>query len=291
VIVHSKLSAVLANGAFVKSTDGIYSAPMQSDVQDQQAEKVLRERVAARQYGNHLAFIARHHSIPVMDHEVDRFLSAMPQEALILDVGGCWGWHWRRLAQIRPDVGVLIVDFVRANLEHARKVLGSLVETQIGLMRADATNLPFSSATAASAGFDGIWTVQVFQSIPDFALACREAHRVLKPGGRFANYSLHITPLNRMIYRLLGKRFHTEGMVENALHLARANDGQRQSVAEIFGGEVVDRYTECLFHPDLRLTFTGRFGSSMGKLDAGMGDFPLLGRWIARQRSFEAVKA
>jgi SAM-dependent methyltransferase len=185
---------------------------------------------------------------------------------------------------------VLIIDFVRANLRHAQKVLGSLVGTQVALMHADATALPFPEADAVSAGFDGVWTVQVFQHIPDFAHACREAYRVLKPGGRFANYSLHTTPLNRAVYQLLGKTFHTEGMWKNAFHLNRANDSQRQTVADIFEGGVIDRYTECLFHPDLKLTFSGRFGSLIGQLDARLGDMPWLGRWIARQRSFEASK-
>ncbi len=233
---HPQLSFILINGALAQGPDGIYSAPMPSSASDQAPERALRERVAAQHYDSYLAAIAHSHSIPVMDHEVDRFLARMPQGALILDIGGCWGWHWRRLATTRPDVGVLIIDFVHANLSHAQKVLGPLVGAQVALMHADATALPFPDADAASAGFDGVWTVQVFQHIPDFARACREAHRVLKPGGQFANYSLHPTPLNRTIYRLLGKTFHTEGMVKNAFHFTSANDSQRQIIADIFGG-------------------------------------------------------
>ena len=276
--------------SFVQGSDGIYSAPLPSYASDQAAERELREQVAAQRIDDYLATIARHHSVPVMDHEVDRFLFRMPQGALILDIGGCWGWHWRRLATTRPDVGVLIIDFVRANLSHARKVLGPLVEMQVALMHADAMTLPFPDADASFPGFDGVWTVQVFQHIPDFARACREAHRVLKRGGRFANYSLHATPLNSTVYRLMRKPFHTEGMLKNQFYLTRANDSQRQTVADIFGGEVTDRYTECLFHPDLRLAFTGRLGSRIGQLAARLDDVSFLGRWIARQRSFEAIK-
>ena len=43
----------------------------------------------------------------------------------------------------RPDVGVLIVDFLRSNLPHGRNVLGDLVGDQVALMHADATALPF----------------------------------------------------------------------------------------------------------------------------------------------------
>ena len=185
---------------------------------------------------------------------------------------------------------MLIIDFVRANLVHARSMLGPLVGAQVALMHADATALPFPDAIAESAGFDGIWTVQSFQHIPDFSRACGEAHRALKPGGRFANYSLHATPLTRALFRLLGKNFHAEGMLEGAFHLNRANDRQAKIIEEIFGGKVISRYTECLFHPDLRVTFSGRLGSLFGRLDARLSDLPWLGRWIARQRSFEATK-
>ncbi len=283
---HSGLQSLLSGFEF--GADGIWS----SDLPDgnQEPERRLREEVAAKCPGNYLREIAMHHSLPVMDHEVDRFLAFMPHNALILDIGGCWGWHWRRLAMTRPDVGVLIADFVRANLTHAQKVLGPLVGTQVELMHADATTLPFSDADVASAAFDGVWTVQVFQHIPDFARACHEARRVLKRGGRFINYSLHATPLNRTVYWLLDKSFHTEGMVKNQYYLTRANDRQRQIVADIFGGEVTERYTECLFHPDLKFTFTGRLCSLIGQFDARLGNVPWLGRRIARQRSFEAIK-
>lgn len=250
---------------------------------------MMREKVAGQDYPDYLETLSRHHSIPVMDHEVDRFLARLPQGALVLDVGGCWGWHWRRLSATRPDVGVVILDYVRANLFHAQRVLGQLVGAQVALLHADATALPFPDASSAS-GFDGVWSVQVYQHIPDFSLACREAQRVLRPSGHFANYSLHVTPLNRLIYRLFRKPFHTRGMKNNMFYLTRANDEQRDIVAEVFGATVTDRYTECLFHPDLRIVFPGVFGSVLGGLDARLGRLPSVGRWIARQRSFEVTR-
>jgi ubiquinone/menaquinone biosynthesis C-methylase UbiE len=274
---------------FVHDSQGIYRTSIPLSESDQKVEVMLRERVAAQEYISYLDAIARSHSIPVMDHEIDHFLGKMPNGALILDIGGCWGWHWRRLANTRPDVGVLIVDFVHANLGHAKNLLGPLVGTQVALLHADATALPFADSTTAS--FDGVWTVQVFQHIPDFARACCEAKRVLKLGGHFANYSLHTTPLNKIVYKLLGKTFHTQGMVKNHYHLTRANDTQRQTVADIFQAEVKERYTEYLFHPDLKISFTGRFGSIFGELDVRLSHVPWLGRWIARQRSFEVIKA
>jgi len=287
--MQARLAAMVADSAAAQGADGIYAAAMAA-APDQDAERRLREEVAGHVYDNYLAAVSRSHSIPVMDAEVDRLLAMMPRDALILDVGGCWGWHWRRLAATRPDVGVLIIDFVHANLLHAVRVLGPLVGTQVALMHADAMALPFPGGDRVR-GFDGVWTVQVFQHIPDYARACREAHRVLKTGGRFMTYSLQAPPVNRAIRRLLGRPLHTDGMVEGTFHLTRANDHQRAIVAEIFGGPVIDRYSECLFHPDLKLAFTGARDNLLGRIDARLAGSDLPGRWLARQRSFEATKA
>lgn len=268
--------------------DGVFLAPMPSS-SNQDVERQLRERVAAQRYDDYLATIANHHSVPVMDHEIDRFLDAMPPNAVILDVGGCWGWHWRRLGRTRPDVSVLILDFVRANLAHAKHVLGPLVGSNVALMHGDATALPFPRVGDGATPFQGVWSVQVLQHVPDFDKACREAARVLAPGGRFASYSLAPTPANRLVYRLFGRRFHMEGLLNGEYHLTRANERQRRTVQEIFGNVRV-RHTECLFHPDLRVTFSGRRGSVIGWLDAHLANLPFLPRLIARQRSFEATR-
>jgi len=287
--IHNGLAALLRDNAFVLGADGIYAVPQTEFTVEQTQERHLREQVAGQQYDEYFTPIARSHSIPVMDYEIDRFLAQMPQGALILDIGGCWGWHWRRLATTRPDIGVLVVDFVRANLGHARKLLGPLVGTQVALMHADAMALPFPAA-GMNLGFDGVWTVQTFQHIPDFARACGEASRVLRSGGRFTNHSLHITPFNRMLYRLLGQPYHCDGMKNNQFHLTRANNKQRQILADFFP-EGKDRYTECLFHPDLKCHWTGNRKNLIGTLDARLGELPWLGRWIARQRGFEGRKA
>jgi hypothetical protein len=72
--------------------------------------------------------------------------------------------------------------------------------------------------------------------------------------------------------------------------MTRANDEQRRVVAGVFG-TARDRYSECLFHPDLRFHRSGRAGSLLGRVDAYLGGIPLLGKLCARQRSFEATKA
>lgn len=270
-------------------SDGIYSG-IQNASDTQSAEIELRERVAAEQYDDYFEALSASHSIPVMDHEVDRFLAMMPQNALILDIGGCWGWHWRRLAETRPDVAVLIVDFVRSNLPHARNVLGGLVGSQVALMHADATALPFGT-DGTFTGFDGVWTVQTFQHIPDFKMAVSEACRVLKKGGLFVNYSLNVQPPVRWLRRLLGRGYLTRGWVEGSFWLARASDEQKQCISSIFKGEVSVRWSEILYSPEVRITAPGRRSSLFGKLDALLSnDAGFLG-WFARQRSFSCKKA
>jgi ubiquinone/menaquinone biosynthesis C-methylase UbiE len=269
--------------------DGIYSG-MRDYVSTQIAEIELRERVAAEHYDNYLDALSASHSIPVMDHEVDRFLKAIPQGGLVLDIGGCWGWHWRRLAHTRPDVGVLIVDLVRSNLPHARNVLGGLVGWQVELMHGDATALPFSQDESFP-GFDGVWTVQTLQHIPDFDKAVSEAHRVLKSGGVFTNYSLNIQPPIRWLRRLFGKEYLTKGWIEGVFWLARASKDQEESIATIFGGTVSQRWSEILYSPELRFTAPGKDGSVLGQFDALLSNnIGLLG-WFARQRSFHCQKS
>lgn len=269
-------------------SDGIYSG-IKNASNAQSTEMELRERVASEQYDDYFAALSNSHSISVMDYEVDRFLAMMPQNALILDIGGCWGWHWRRLAETRPDVAVLIVDFVRSNLPHARNVLGDLVDGQVALMHADATALPFG-ADGTFTGFDGVWTVQTFQHIPDFDMAVSEACRVLKKGGLFVNYSLNVQPPVRWLRRLLGRGYLTKGWVEGSFWLARASDDQKESIAATFGSTVSERWSEILYSPELRFTAPGKPGSVFGKLDTLLSNNAGFLGWFARQRSFHCQK-
>ena len=220
-----------------------------------------------------------------MDHEVSHFTRFLPAGSQILDIGGGWGWHWRKLGKVDRVSRVVLVDFVSENFVHARAILGPLFKKKIEAVGGDACQLPFSDGS-----FDAIWTVQTFQHIRDFERACREAWRVLKSGGKFINYSLHAPLLLRVLYRIWGKKFHLEGEVPNRFYLRRADEEQKSIVEQIFQKPVRERFTECLFHPDLRVTRSGKEGSWLGALDAKLSPFPRLGFWIARQRSFFVVK-
>lgn len=264
--------------------DGIHGYPFANA--EQATEIELRERVAATTLDQPLATIAKHHSIPVMDFEVTRFLRQIPIEGKVIDVGGCWGWHWRTLHQTRPDVQVFIVDFVRANLLQARALLGSAINRSIFLIHGDATGLKFPDAI-----FDGYWSVQALQHVVRFEAAVAEAYRVLKHGGIFASYSLNDQPPIRWLYRVLGRKYVIQGSVEGAYWLARASAQQVRILEARFAAKVSERWSEILYKPELHAVFSGKDGAWTGGLDALLSNnFGFLG-YLARQRSFHCRKS
>ena len=263
--------------------DGIYSYEFKNI--EQNVEIKLRESVASHAYQDYLHEISKHHSVPVMDREVKLFLNSIPQNGIIIDVGGGWGWHWRLVKNIRPDVIVIIVDFVRSNLIHAKNVLGDYINKHIFLVHGDATSLIFDDNT-----FDGYWSVQTLQHIPNFQKAINEAWRVLKPGGIFVNYSLNNQALVKLIYKILGRPYHIKGQVPDSFYLARASHEQVKLIEKIFSNSCKRRYSEVIFSPELKIKFPGKEGSIIGKLDCLLSSYTPIFSWIARQQSFHTYK-
>jgi ubiquinone/menaquinone biosynthesis C-methylase UbiE len=263
--------------------DGIFSYPFANT--DQSEEIELRESVADQQYDDYLAVISKHHSIRVMDNEVSLFLDKIPLGGSIVDVGGCWGWHWRNVTHMRPDLKIYIVDFIRSNLYHASKVLGKSIGKNIFLIHGDATNLIFEENE-----LDGYWSVQTLQHIPDYEKAIKEAFRILRPGGVLANYSLNVQSGLRLIYRILGKNYHVRGVIPGKFYLARASTEQLDIVETIFSNEVIQRYTEVIFIPELKVKFTGREDSFFGLIDAYLSNKKGFFSSVARQQSFHTSK-
>ena len=90
------------------------------------------------------------------------------------------------------------------------------------------------------------------------------------------------------MFRVFGKNYVVEGYT-GSMFLLRASVTQISQIEKVFDNAVEKRFSELLFHPDLRLK-TGRNGSLCGKLDAKIGScLPILG-WIARQQSFQTFK-
>ncbi|MHB8108764.1 MAG: class I SAM-dependent methyltransferase [Syntrophorhabdaceae bacterium] len=252
---------------------------------EQAVEMEMRERIAVRNCDQLLALIAEHHSIPVMDCEVARLLRQIPENGWIIDVGGCWGWHWRKLDQIRPDVKVFIVDFVRANLQHAKALLGDAVNRSVFLVHGDATDLKFPADS-----FDCYWSVQALQHVVRFEKALNEARRVLKRGGIFTNYSLNEGAAIRWLYRIAGRPYVKRGWVEGSFWLSRASGEQKQMIESIFRTTVRERLSEILFKPELRASFPGREDSWLGRFDARLSNDNRFLGILARQRSFHCRK-
>ena len=120
-----------------KDSNDIFGHVVPSRLQD--SELKLREKVAGHIYIDYLQEVSKHHSIEVMDREIKLFLNKIPTNGVICDIGGGWGWHWRNLYQFRPDVNVVIVDFCKSNLYHAKNLLKDQINKTIWLVHGDAT--------------------------------------------------------------------------------------------------------------------------------------------------------
>jgi SAM-dependent methyltransferase len=104
----------------------------------------------------------------------------------ILDVGAGFGRHVFECARRGADVVAL--DYAEDEVVETRATLGGMVdageidiERFKGVLRGDATRLPF-----ADASFDKVITSEVLEHIQDDVSAISEMIRVLKPGGMFA---------------------------------------------------------------------------------------------------------
>lgn len=268
-----------SNTLITSSHDGIFSSSSFGTLQLD--EMRLRASVASDAPRDIFGEISKHHSISVMDREVQYFVAQVPLNGVIVDVGGGWGWHWRNLKRFRPDLKVIIVDFVRENLLRAIDLLGSEVGESIFLLHGDGTALPFSDNS-----IDGYWSVQTLQHVVDFQKAAEESHRVLKPNSVFVNYSLNYQPAISLLYKLLGKPYHIKGSIEGRYYLERASKNQKNILRNVFQSEVCSRFTEIIFKPELNMASSGTAGSILGRLDACLSSRFLGFKLIARQESF-----
>jgi SAM-dependent methyltransferase len=105
---------------------------------------------------------------------------------LVLDVGAGFGRHCFEVA--RRGGRVVALDYAADEVLGTRATLGGMVgageipiERYVGVLRGDATKLPFPDAT-----FDRVITSEVLEHIQDDVSAIAEMVRVLKPGGTFA---------------------------------------------------------------------------------------------------------
>jgi SAM-dependent methyltransferase len=104
----------------------------------------------------------------------------------VLDVGSGFGRHVYECA--RRGARVVALDYAADEVVGTRDTLAAMVDDGeitadrlIGVLRGDATRLPFPDAT-----FDVVITSEVLEHIQDDVAAIAEMVRVLAPGGRFA---------------------------------------------------------------------------------------------------------
>lgn len=249
----------------------------------QNKEFKIRKKVAKKNYPNYLKEISLHHSISVMDKEVKKFINLLPKKSIICDIGGSWGWHWRNVDIIRPDIKIVIVDFIFENLLIAKKILKDKINKQIFLINDDCCNFYIKNNF-----FDAIWSVQTLQHIPKYNKVYKNIYNQLKNSGCFYNCNLNINYLIRFIYLIFRKKYLIKGYSNN-YYLERSNKKQKEDLEKVFKNKSTTIYSELLFHPDLKI-FTGSRNNVFGKIDSFLTGKSSIKKFLARQEAFLIYK-
>lgn len=245
----------------------------------------LRKKVASKNYDNFLKEISKFHSINVMDREIKFFLDKIPKHSLVCDIGGCWAWHWRNILKKRPDIKIFIVDIVAENFRIAKFFIGKNLNKKIFLINDDICNLNIKTKT-----FDAVWTVQTLQHVPYFSKAIENIYKILKSNSIFFNYNLSINPIIKFIYKIIRKNYIIKGYTD-LFYLNRSNKNQKKIIERKFKNKVFTRYCEILFHPDIKLFFSGSENSIVGKLDSLLSGCENYKKIFARQECFIVKKS
>jgi ubiquinone/menaquinone biosynthesis C-methylase UbiE len=245
----------------------------------QKKEFVLRKKIATKRYDNFIREISLHHSVNVMDREVEKFIKLLPKNSIISDIGGSWGWHWRNIEKKRPDIKIVIIDFIFENLLIAKKILRNKINKQIFLVNTDCCKFNIKNNF-----FDAVWSVQTLQHIPNYIQIYKKIYNQLKPGGYFYNCNLNNNYMINLVYKILKKKYLIKGF-NNNYYLERSSNMQKESLEKIFKNKVITIYSEILFHPDLKI-FTGSPNNLIGKIDSFLTGKSIIKKIFSRQETF-----
>lgn len=275
--IKNKIRTVLKNYYYDKDLR-VYKTKITSKKQIKEIE--TRKKVAIVNYKNYLEEISKFHSINVMDKEINFFLKQIPKNSIICDIGGCWAWHWRNILQQRPDVKIFIIDLVIENFKIAKFFIGKNLNKRIYLINDDICNIKITNNV-----FDAIWSVQTLQHIPSYKLAMKNIFKILKNDGILFNYNLNKNPIIKFIYKIIGKKYLEKGYTP-IFYLSRSSEKQKNIIEKIFENKVKTRYCEILFHPDIKLFFSGKKNSIVGKIDSLLSGEQCFKKNFARQECF-----
>jgi len=263
------------------NNDGIWCDEKISINSYQTKEHQFRTDVAKNFKGDYFDNLSNYYSIQVMDAEVSRTLDGVPHNGFILDIGGSWGWHWRNLSSQRPDVNVLIVDFVYENLIQAKELLSTYKNNNVYFLYADATKMPICNEV-----FSLVWAVQSFQHIPDISAVLKNVKKILCEGGILKTYDFNYRFLEKIIYWVFG-RLYKEKEELDSYFLRRSGPEVKKLISNIFQSKIKVEYTEILFQPNFKITYKKR--SLIGKIDRLLSGYSIFG-FIARQKTLICKK-
>lgn len=244
---------------------------------EQSGEREMREK-NAQSYADKspeeiLKVISLHHSIPVMSERARIFRAKFNSLKWILDIGCGSGYYWRDTKGAK----LILIDFVFSNLKSAKTMLKG--HDNVIFVQSDAACLPVRPGSIS-----GIWNVQVTQHFPDSVISSfqDEVRRVLlRDRFLIEIYNLNPAVLHRILYRVLGKKFHVKSRSSNMM-VNRLNADELilawEKIAE--HTEIRVNYSELFFHPDLHLYFQNKYTTMLENLFIG---FPWFAAFFARQ--------
>jgi len=224
--------------------------------------------------------VVRHHSKGVMRARARQVIEGLAaatrgSEAVLLDLGSGFGWHWIDLAREFSSLRFVMVDFALANLLVCRTLMPFDHYPNVLCVQADLVDLPLEDEVA-----DYCWSVQVLQHLPQEKRrqGLQEIKRVLKPNGRFYFGWLRSVPLVKFIFRLFGRPYLERGTTQGGVFLQRFDQEVSRELREAF--TVISRtYSETLFHPDLHWAPSS---PGVSALDLCLAKTPAA-PWLARQ--------